>query len=182
MNKGIERIQELFEKIHEINNEQIQIWLEYIVFTWQWWIGLGLTIIPWILWFLFRKKDSSLRLLTSGFFMITISTLLDSLGIQLGFWLYKYEVLPFIPAFTPWDVSLIPVFTMFFLQIKPNISPYIKGCVFGVVTAFVAEPFFIFIEIYEPLTWEHIYSIPIYFILYLIAHRICHGKSYISLS
>ncbi|WP_209121286.1 CBO0543 family protein [Alkalihalobacillus sp. BA299] len=178
MNKGIERLQELFKQIHEISIEQRQLWVEDVVFTWQWWAGIGLAVIPWILWLLLRKKDSSLRLLTAGFFMMFISSWLDSLGIQLGFWLYKYEVIPFIPAFIPWDVSLIPVFTMFLLQIQPNISSFIKGVIFGLVTAFVAEPFFILVEIYKPLTWKHIYSFPIYFILYLIAHRICHGKSY----
>ncbi|MBU8906654.1 CBO0543 family protein [Desertibacillus haloalkaliphilus] len=181
MNEDLIRIQELFEQIHKINNEQIQIWIESIVFTWQWWVGIGLTLTPWIAWLILRKKESSLRLLTAGFFMMIIASWLDSLGIQLGLWIYKYEVIPFIPAFIPWDLSLMPVVTMFFLQVKPNINPFIKGIIFGFIAAFVAEPFFIWIEIYEPLNWEHIYSFPVYIILYIISHYLCNGKSFAAL-
>jgi len=178
MNNGIKRLQELFQQLYEINNEQRQLWIEYVVFSWQWWVGVGLVVIPWMIWFLLRKKDSSLRLLSAGFFIIFICSWLDSIGIQLGLWRYKYEVIPFTPAFIPWDISLMPVVTMFFLQVKPDINLYIKGVIFGLFLAFVAEPVSILIDLYEPLNWKHIYSFPIYFSLYFFSHRICYGRSY----
>ncbi|MDE5413639.1 CBO0543 family protein [Alkalihalobacterium chitinilyticum] len=175
---GIQKISQLFKQLHEINNEHIQLWTEYVLFTWQWWLGLGLTIIPWIVWVIYRKKDSTLRLLSAGFFMMFIASWLDSLGIQLGFWEYHYEVIPFIPAFIPWDLSLIPVMTMVVLQIKPHVSRYIKGFLFALIAAYAAEPFFIWVGLYNPFTWEHIYSLPIFFILYIVSHLLCYGKSY----
>ncbi|WP_216830659.1 CBO0543 family protein [Alkalihalobacterium elongatum] len=178
MKNGIEKITHLFKQIHEINNQHIDLWSEHVLFTWQWWFGLFLSIIPWVIWFLFRKKDSTLRLLTAGFLMMFIASWLDSIGIQLGLWYYHYEVIPFIPAFIPWDLSLIPVVTMVILQIKPHVSPYIKGAVFGIIASYIAEPFFIWIGLYEPIIWKHIYSLPIFFILYVIAHFLCHGKAY----
>jgi hypothetical protein len=44
--------------------------------------------------------------------------------------------------------------------------------VFPVFASFIAEPFFICIGLYQPLNWEHIYSFPIYIVIYLLANYI----------
>lgn len=68
--KGIEGSYSL---ISQANNEMISLWLKHTLFTWQWWMGVCLSTIPWILWTLFRKKESTNRLLFVGFFVILIS-------------------------------------------------------------------------------------------------------------
>ncbi|OIJ16803.1 hypothetical protein BKP37_04535 [Anaerobacillus alkalilacustris] len=172
------KIKELYEHISISTYDKFSIWLNSVVFTWQWWVGVGLSIIPWILWIFFRKKESTLRLLSVGFFVMFLSTFLDSIGAQLGLWYYKYAPLPFIPAFFPWDTTLMPVVIMFLLQIKPKTSPYFKGLIFAVGTSYVGEPFFIWIELYQPVAWKHIHSLPIYFLIYLISNKIYQGNSY----
>jgi hypothetical protein len=171
-------IEELYEQVSETTYEKFAIWADSVLFTWQWWIGVALSIIPWILWFIFRKKESTLRLLTVGFFVMFLSTFLDSIGVQLGFWYYTHAPLPLIPAFFPWDTTLMPVVIMGLIQFKPKWSPYVKGLVFAVLTTYVGEPFFIWIDLYHPTVWKHIYSLPIYFIIYLISNRIYNGKSF----
>ncbi|MCM3126087.1 CBO0543 family protein, partial [Mesobacillus sp. MER 33] len=108
--------------------------------------------------------------LTAGFFIMFISNFLDSLGVQLGFWYYQYAVVPFIPASMPWNTSLLPVFVMFLLQYKNISSPYIKAIIFATISAFVGEPFAVWIKLYNPVNWKYLYSFPIYIILYLISH------------
>ncbi|MGM0875044.1 MAG: CBO0543 family protein [Bacillota bacterium] len=75
----------------------------------KWWLGVGLPIIPWLLWFKFRKKESSDRLLYVGYFVILISSWLDIMGVALGWWFYKSKVIPVIPTYIPWDITLMPV-------------------------------------------------------------------------
>jgi hypothetical protein len=171
-------IEEMYEKVSELTFEKFAIWVDNVLFTWQWWIGVGLSIIPWVLWLIFRKKESTLRLLTVGFFVMFLSTFLDSIGVQLGFWYYKHAPLPLIPAFFPWDTTLMPVVIMGLIQFKPKWNPYLKGLIFAVLTTFIGEPFFIWIELYQPTVWKHLYSLPIYFLIYLISSKIYHGKSY----
>ncbi|MGO4887634.1 CBO0543 family protein [Anaerobacillus sp. MEB173] len=172
------KIEQLYKQISEINDEKLSIWVEVVLYTWQWWIGVILTVLPWIAWILYRRKDCTFRFLTVGFFIMFISTLLDAIGVQLGYWYYKHAVLPFIPAFAPWDTTLLPVVIMTLLQIKPTVSPYVKGLIFAGLTAYVGEPFFNWIDLYEPTVWKHIYSFPIYFILYLISHCIYNAESF----
>ena len=56
-----------------------------------------------------------------------ICSWLDLMGILFGLWSYYDNVVPFSPAFLPWDFTLLPVVIMFLLQIKPKINPIIKA-------------------------------------------------------
>jgi len=53
-NKGMENAYTL---IFQANKDMIGLWLKYTFLSWQWWFGVCLTIIPWILWGAFRKKE-----------------------------------------------------------------------------------------------------------------------------
>ncbi len=48
-----------------------------------------------------------------------------------------------MPDYIAWDFSLMLVTIMFFLQVKPKVSPIIKGLIFAAMTAFLAEPLFL---------------------------------------
>ena len=116
-----------FDKVLvKANQKDHDIWFEYVFLSWQWWFCVILSIIPWILWWKFRKKESTHRLLYGAFFMMFISMFLDSFGAELGYWDYRYEPLPFLPSFVPWDLSLLPISFLILVQIKPTISPILK--------------------------------------------------------
>lgn len=162
-----DKIDALIEKA--ITNLQ-ELWLSHIIFTWQWWLGVAMTVMPWVVWFLVRKKDSTGRLLYAGLLTIVVSSYLDVLGISLGLWTYYYHVIPFIPTFIPWDFSLLPVATMLFIQYKPKLSPYIKAVTFSAFSSFIFQPFNVWLGLYDPKEWKHYYSFPILVIIYLMAH------------
>lgn len=155
--------------VEKANDHMTRIYMDHVLFTWQWWVALFLCIAPWVLWIIYRKKDSTWRLLSSGMFVMLISSWLDSVGSSFDFWHYHYDVLPTIPSYEPWDFTLMPVTIMFLLQIMPNINPFLKAVVFGILSAFVAEPFFTWIGLYHTENWKFIYSFPIYIVIYLIA-------------
>ncbi|MDR3601255.1 MAG: hypothetical protein P4L49_12370 [Desulfosporosinus sp.] len=159
-----------YNLITQANIEMINLWLKYTLLSWQWWLGVGLTTVPWIVWLKFRRKESSNRLLFTGFFVIIISSWFDTLGILFGTWSYYYNVVPFSPAFIPWDVTLLPVALMFSLQITFGISLIIRAIIFSAFSSFIVEPFFVWIGFYNPKSWEYIYSFPILFLIYLVSN------------
>ncbi|WP_134704487.1 CBO0543 family protein [Ammoniphilus sp. YIM 78166] len=172
------KVKAAYDLLSKANDQMVQVWIAEIVFTWRWWIGLGLTIIPWVIWILFRKKESTWRLMCAGFAVIIMSSWGDFIGISTGSWYYKWEVIPTIPTYLPYDFTLLPVMVMFFLQYKPDMNPLSKAVVFAAIVAFMGERFFIWLDVYEPKGWKHIYSFPIFIIIYLIAHYICTRKFY----
>ncbi|WP_238457932.1 CBO0543 family protein [Alkalihalobacterium alkalinitrilicum] len=178
----IKAIDENVNQIHELIQQKIQIWLDYVLFSGLWWLGIGLSIVPWIIWFIVRDKKSSDRLLYAGVTVMVISVMLDVLGDQLGFWHYRFSVIPILPTYVPWDICLMPVAIIILLQIKPRFSPVIKAISFALITSYLAEPFFEWIQIYQTLKWKYSYSVPIQIGIYLFAHYISRRKQFPKLS
>jgi len=174
----IEKLDKLSRENQQIIQQVIEVWYAEVLFSWRWWFGLILTILVWLIWFKFHRKESRYRLLTAGFFVMTLSVSLDGIGVQLGLWSYRYEVIPFIPAFVPYDLALMPVVIMSLIQFKPNTSPIIKSFIFGVGASFVGEPIIVFLDIYKPLQWNYFYSLPIYMVIFLIAYKISSNNKY----
>ena len=174
----IRAIENTYNLITQANNESIGLWLEYVFLSWRWWLGLSLSIIPWVVWLIFRRKESTNRILYAGLFVMLISSWFDILGILFGLWSYYYSVVPFSPAFIPWDFTLLPVIVMFLLQLKPQISPFIKAVVLSTFSCFIIEPGFVWIGLYNPKNWKFIYSFPIIIAIYLISDWISKRENF----
>jgi uncharacterized membrane protein YoaT (DUF817 family) len=112
----------VYDLLKEATNLHIEIWTKHVFLTGKWWFLFALVVVPWVTWVIFRKQESSDRLLYAGSFTMLIAMWMDNVGARLGFWYYTYEFIPLSPAFKPWDLSLIPVTVMFFIQFKPNIK------------------------------------------------------------
>lgn len=175
----VDHMRRIFKTTVNLNDKLIHIWMRDIVFTWQWWITVGLLVLPWAIWLLLRKKESSDRLLYAGLYVFLMTLVLDSLGNSFGSWHYYVAPLPYLHLFyLPWDLTLFPVLTMLFLQYKPHLSPYLKALIYSLGISFIAEPFFVWIRIYDPSNWKHYYSVPFYFVIYLIAHFVSRKKGF----
>jgi hypothetical protein len=153
-------IEQAYQLIVEAHRNMTDIWRTHVLFTRQWWFGVGLSICPWLFWIGFRDKRATGQFLLSGFTMIIVTSWLDQLGIAMGLWHYHWEVIPFMPANFPWNFSLLPVTVMFLHQYKSGIHPLFKALLFGGFSAFVAEPVSQMADLYHPVHWKHTYSFP----------------------
>lgn len=174
----IEKMDHYSRETQEIVQKVTELWMNETLFTWRWWFGVLITILAWLFWFKYHKKESRYRLLTAGFFVMTISVSLDAIGVQLGLWSYRYEVFPLIPAYIPYDLALMPVVIMSLIQFKPSYSPVKKAFIFALLTAFIGEPLIVITDVYKPLNWRVFYSVPIYIVIYLIAHWLTARKNF----
>jgi hypothetical protein len=168
----IKHIGEFYTKLKEAHYEYLDYWLNHTLFHWDFFLSLFLTIFPWVLWFKFKKKESTYRLLLVGFFVLVISAWLDFLGTMYGLWYYTGKIVPSMPAYGPWDFSVIPVIVMFFIQYKPKTAPFLKALIFAGVSSFIGEPLFQWIGLYVMTKWSVFYSFPIYLLMYLVAHKL----------
>ncbi|WP_018933954.1 CBO0543 family protein [Gracilibacillus lacisalsi] len=169
---------EAYHFLVKANQKDHIIWMEDVFLSWQWWFCFILAIIPWVLWWKFRKKESTSRLLLGAFFTMFISISLDSYGTELGYWDYRYELLPFLPSFFPWDLSLLPVAFLVIVQMKPNISPILKAIFYAFLSSLIGEPFFEWLGFYNPITWNYVYSLPIQFIIFLVGYSLVTSKKF----
>ena len=169
----IRKVGNFYERVTDTNKDYFHFWKEHTLFHWDFWLTLVLFIfLPIIFWIKFRKKESSNRLLFVGFFVAIISSWMDFIGVQCGLWYYSGKVVPTIPSYIPWDLILFPVLIMTLIQIKPTLSPFVKALFFAVLSAFIGEPLFLWLGFYVIKKWSIFYSFPIYFVIYLFAHKL----------
>ncbi|MBO0959841.1 hypothetical protein J1P26_08900 [Neobacillus sp. MM2021_6] len=169
--EGIEQSKEGTQLFIEANKIMSEAVVDHFLFTWQWWFGIGLFIVPWIIWLLFRKKEITGRLLLGGLITIILSLMIDLIAISLGLWRYPVKFIPVGPIFLlPYHLSLVPVAVMFTIQIKPKANLFVKGVIISAISAFGGMKFFVWIHFYEPKNWLSIYDFCIYMFLFYVAY------------
>ncbi|WP_318842036.1 CBO0543 family protein [Priestia megaterium] len=106
------------------------------------------------------------------------SSFLDMIGDFLGLWDYRYEVFPLTSNYLPWDLFLLPISMMFFIQVKPKIKPVIKALIYSALASFIGLPLLNWIGVYKPLHWRYIYSFPILVAIYIAASYIASKRKF----
>ncbi|UOR13509.1 CBO0543 family protein [Halobacillus amylolyticus] len=107
------RIHELEQKTLRIDKEK---WIEYELFTWNWWLLVAFLIMPWIIWTKLIDRTRILEIVLIGLLAIIITTLLDIFVTEVEFWVYPTELIPGFPRAFAFDVSMIPVAFMLLYQ------------------------------------------------------------------
>lgn len=176
--EGLAKSEKAYEKFTEVSTVFAEIVNDEFITTWQWWIGLALFIIPWLVWIKYRKKDSTGRLLLAGLLIIILSLTIDLAALSLGLWSYPLIIIPLAPfLFLPYHFSLAPVGIMFALQIKPQMNSLLKGILFSAIAAFGGMNFFNAIDFYNPKSWSTLYDFVIFLTLYYAGYWITRMES-----
>lgn len=125
--------QHINDKTLELHQMYLAYWLRHIVFSWQWFLGVALLLIPILVWFLLRDRKSVDRLQYGGLFVALISAYLDYFGLFFGFWRYDYPVIPFTDNYFPSSLTSLPVTVMLLLQYRPVRNPFLNAFLYVVL-------------------------------------------------
>lgn len=138
-------------------------WLNYDLFTWEWWLLVAVFILPWILFIKLVKKKYLPQTILYGTFIVIISESFDHIGYELGLWTYTVEILPLFPRFEEVNFSVLPVTYMLLYQYFPDWKPFTISLVIAAAAfTFIAEPALMSLGLYEVLNWKPAYGFPIY--------------------
>lgn len=177
--KGLAKSEQAYEQFTDLSSVFANIVKNDFITTWQWWAGLALFIIPWLIWLKYRKKDSTGRLLMAGLAVIILSLTIDLAALSLGLWSYPVIIIPLAPfLFLPYHFSLAPIGIMFALQIKPEVNTLLKGIIFSAIAAFGGMNLFNAIDFYNPKGWSTLYDFVIFLTLYYCGYLITGMESF----
>ncbi|MFK7696609.1 CBO0543 family protein [Paenibacillus sp. HJGM_3] len=159
-----------FEEIKDVNHKLTEMRAQYHrhhdLFTFQWWLLLALLVVPWIIWWKLVDKSRVREILLYGITLAIIIVILDDIGGELGLWSYPYQLIRFIPRLNPVDFSVLPVFHMLVYQyFRSWKSFFVANVIMAFLIAFIAEPIFSWIGIYDLDNWKYFYSFPIYIVI-----------------
>ena len=158
------------QKVNDLEKESmlldVQGWLNYDVFTFDWWLLLAFFILPWIIWIKLVDRKRIVEILLFGMFIIKITTLTDILGTELDFWRYPTSLIPIFPRAFPFDVSMVPVGMMLLFQFFSTWKSFVKSLVImAALYAFVGEPFCVWKELVVYIKWNYFFSFLYYIIV-----------------
>ena len=157
----------IYKMIESEDHELNHIWITQI-FQWRWWLGVVLLILPWVVWAFIRDKKDTVRQLFVALVVMLITSTMDNIGVYYSCWYYLHKVFPAGYIGFAWDYALFPIGVILTLQFNPKLNIYIKAVIFGLICAFIGEPFFVWIGMYHLVHWKYWYSFIIYVPLYLL--------------
>ncbi|MCD1260596.1 hypothetical protein B5M42_017475 [Paenibacillus athensensis] len=156
-----EELMQARERLHKLDWNQ---WKTDALFTWQWWLLVGLTVVPLILWWNFVDKKRAYEIAFYGCMINISALLLDDFGTNLSWWGYPLKLLPILPPLVTADSVLVPIALMVVYQLFSTgwKKFLLANLIMGVFLAYVAEPVFIWIGYYDLYTWKAGYSLLYY--------------------
>jgi hypothetical protein len=163
---------EAVEKIRrQLSENAHQYWINDNLFTWQWWLLIILSIVPWFIWWKFVDKEKLIEIALYGAFISMIASVLDVIGTNTVLWGYPHQPLWFlIPPLLPIDLTIMPVEHMLIYQYFPRWKGFVLTLlIVAVVSALMIEPLFNWAGIYILYSWKYVYSIPIYIAIAVVA-------------
>jgi hypothetical protein len=155
------------EEINKVDNILTDMRIENFIhedfLSPQWWFLLSLLIIPWIIWWIMVDKSRIKQIWLYGALMSILIIYLDDIGSELNLWNYPIKLINIVPRLNPIDISVLPVMQMLIYQFFPKWKTFIiANIIISLFNSYIAEPFFVKLNIYELTNWKHSYSVPIY--------------------
>jgi PAS domain S-box-containing protein len=159
-----------YEQLQDSNREIYRIWQQEVLFTWKWWFIFLLTVLPWIVVFLYTKREHRKQYVIAAMILMCLSTVLDLAGLTFDLWRYYVSLVPILGGFFPWNFSMIPMFFVLSYEMFRTLHPTWKGAIVSVLFSYVGEPLTEIMGLTMHHRWVHTFSLPIYFVIYLIAY------------
>ncbi|MDY0394183.1 CBO0543 family protein [Virgibacillus halophilus] len=140
-----------------------QRWMDDVLFSFNWWFLVVISILPWFIWWKLTDKTRLLEIIVVGFAVFGIATLLDVIGIVFSLWTYGYKIIQMFPPLTPVDMTALPIIYMLIYQWFSKWKTFlIAHVIMAAISTFIFEPLFAWMDIYVLHGWKYIYSFPIY--------------------
>ncbi|MUV37841.1 hypothetical protein JNUCC1_01647 [Lentibacillus sp. JNUCC-1] len=160
--------QEVLELTQQFRDAKIEYWLNENLFTFSWWVLFVTTIAAFAGWIMILDKKRIFEIITYGCLVTTLAFTADSIGVALVLWSYPNTLTP-IPVTAEIHKVLMPVIYMVIYQYFKTWKTFLRAsAINALVFAFMLEPLLIWLQIYEPYHWKHIYSVVPYFIIAVV--------------
>jgi hypothetical protein len=170
LDENMQRARDLINALVQTNRDRFINYGGYL--SPEWWLLLAFLIVPWLIWAKIVDKKRKLEIVVVGLFVAIVTSLLDVVGYNLGFWDYPIQLIPVVPEGFSFDLSMVPVVYMLLYQYFKMWKSYCIGLVcMSLIYAFIGEPFCNWIMVVVYIKWKYIYS-AVYYIVIGITIRV----------
>ncbi|WP_456276418.1 CBO0543 family protein [Bacillus sp. AK128] len=161
---------EVLDEVRKIQTELVKVdkegWYNNEFLTWNWWLLLGILIVPWIVYIVLCKRSRIVSTMLVGMIVALVTMLFDVTGSDYGFWGYPVELVRPGPGAFAFDLGMVPVVIMLIFQFFPLRKEYgVALVVMALVFSFIGEPLSHKFELIIYYKWKYIYSFCYYILI-----------------
>ncbi|PLT29434.1 CBO0543 family protein [Peribacillus deserti] len=169
MDKNIPAQKQIYQERAKWVNDILEHWYHEDFLSIRWWFLFGCTLIPYYIWWKLVERDRFFEIFTFGLVTTITSCIFDVVGVYLGLWDYPAQFIPLVPFFVPADITAIPVTSMLLYQYCKHWKSFTAASMaLSAVFAYVFEPLFIKLDIFEIYKWKHTYGFAGFFVMFNI--------------
>ncbi len=153
--------EQILEAQRTLTDLSIQNWLHYSLPRWTWWFLLFWSTFPLYIWWKYTDPRRYLEISFFGLMASISSGIVDTVGVQLLMWTYPNSLIPGVPNFFPIDYVTIPIIFMLIYQKYPGWKGFLLASLFiSSFLSLILDPVMVWLNVYQPLSWQYYYSIP----------------------
>jgi len=154
-----------------LTSAHIEKWMQD-VFHFQWFLLLGLSIIALSMWWKLLNKARLPEVLLYAVFTTIIMMGVDECGEELTLWVYPIYLFPVFPVITAINLTSAILMLSITHQCFTTWKSFSTATIMvSGLLAFILEPAFSFINLYQLLNWNYGYN----FLLYVVVGLLVRG-------
>lgn len=154
----------------QLTDKRFDEWLLDDVFHLRWWALTLLFAIDVYLWWKVVDKSRLSEIILFAAITSVMILALDELGEELTLWDYPTDFFPLFPPVASVDLAALPFLYALIYQIFGKWKGYIiVSIIMSAFSCFVFEPIFLWLGMYQTITWKTYYGLPLYFAIAIIA-------------
>lgn len=147
-----------------LTSTRFEEWIQNDLFHFKWWLLIALYLACIFIWWKTVDRKRLKEIVLYDTLIILIILTLDELGEELTLWDYPVDIIPLFPPISAVDFSCLPlVYSLIYQHFRKWASFTAMSAAMSLIFCFICEPIFVFLGIYQPLTWKFWYGLPIYF-------------------
>jgi len=134
-------------------------WLSVELFSYSWFAIVGSMLVSYIIFISLIDKSRLRELLLYGSLLAVVFGHIDVIGTNTGLWEYKTHLMPFTPSLFPFSYTIHPIAHILEYQYTNSWRSFaIYNTLATILFAFVAQPFFIWLQVLWFGKWTSFYS------------------------
>ncbi|MGC5327049.1 hypothetical protein [Brevibacillus sp. SYSU BS000544] len=150
---------EMGKQIDAVSNQltrlRVEFWADYTLFTWQWWMLVGVCIVMSILFITLLKKDKLLQSIAYFGVVFIINKYLDDLATALDWYDYRMQLNPIIPTMLTANLFAVPMAITLVYQRFVRWKWFLLALgAFSFFLAYISLPLMKLVGMYQEKVWN----------------------------
>ncbi|WP_073076263.1 CBO0543 family protein [Sporobacter termitidis] len=157
----------------QLTNVRFDEWISDGFFHIRWVAMVSLFAFSAWLWWKMVNKERLAEVALNAAVTAVMILILDELGEEMTLWDYPIDVIPLFPPISAINLASLPFLYSLIYQFFGKWKSFlIAQAVMALFSCFVFEPLFVWLRMYQMLSWKSWYGLPLYFAIGIIAKAV----------